>query len=99
MILVKSNGLLSEFDIDGGKPLFVRKRFNNTSTYLGAPVYGDGKIYVPAENGNVVVFASSAEFHEPLAINDMGESVINTIAIADGRIYIRTRNHLYCVEE
>ena len=97
MILVKSNGLLSSFEIERGNPLFVRKRFENTSTYLGAPVYGDGKIYIPAENGKIVVFANTEEFQEPLAINDMGESVINTIAIADGRVYIRSRNHIYCV--
>ena len=98
MILVKSNGLLSAFEINDGKPLFVRKRFNNISTYLGAPVYGDGKVYIPAENGHIVVFAVSDEFQEPLAINDMGESVINAVALADGRIYIRSRNHIYCVE-
>lgn len=99
MILVKSNGFLSAYDVDGGKPLFVRKRFNNTSNYLGAPVYGDGKVYVPAENGKIVVFANSDEFQEPLAVNDMGESVINTVALADGRIYVRTRNHIYCIGE
>ncbi|WP_040592857.1 outer membrane protein assembly factor BamB family protein [Schlesneria paludicola] len=97
MILVKSNGFLSAFETEQGKPLFVRKRFNNTSTYLGAPVYGDGKIYIPAENGKVVVFAAGDDFQEPLAINDMGESVINTVAIADGRIYIRSRNHIFCI--
>ena len=99
MILVKSNGLLSAFNIDEGKPLFVRKRFNNTSTYLGGPVYGDGKIYVPAENGQIVVFANTDDFQEPLAINDMGESVINAVALADGYVYIRSRNHIYCVGE
>lgn len=99
MILVKSNGFVSAFHVDGGKPLFVRKRINNTSTYLGAPVYGDGKIYAPAENGRIVVLKNSDAFEEPLAINDMGESVINTLALADGRIYVRSRNHVYCIGE
>lgn len=99
MILVKSNGFLSAFEIEQGKPLYVRKRFNNTSTYLGAPVYGDGKIYIPAENGKIVVFAAGDDFQEPLAINDMGESVINTVALADGRVYVRSRNHIYSLGE
>jgi hypothetical protein len=32
-----------------------------------------------------------------LAKNDMEESIIGTPAIADGRLYIRTRTKLYCV--
>lgn len=97
MFLVKGKGLLSAYEIEKGKPLYVRKRFNNASTYLGAPVFGDGKIYVPAENGKIVVLSSSGEFQEALAVNDMEESCINAPAIADGRLYIRTRNHLYCI--
>ncbi len=99
MVLVKSNGIVSAYDTDQGKPLYVNKRLDNTSNYLGGPVYGDGKIYAPAENGHVVVLANDTKFTEPLADNDMGESIINALAIADGRIYIRTRNHLYCVGE
>ncbi|MFO0919945.1 MAG: PQQ-binding-like beta-propeller repeat protein [Planctomycetaceae bacterium] len=99
MILIKSNGLVSAYEIGRGEPLFVRKRIDNPSTYLGAPVCGDGKIFCPAENGKVVVLANSATFEDPLAINDMGESVINAPAISDGRIFLRSRNHLYCISE
>lgn len=97
MVLVKSNGFVSAYNIKAGEPLFVRKRIENTSTYLAAPIYGDGKVYAAAENGKIVVLPNGDEFAEPLAINDMGESCINTPAIADGRLFIRTRNHLYCV--
>lgn len=100
MVLVKSNGLVSAYEIGEGKPLWVRKRIDNASTYLAAPVYGDGKVYVAAENGKIVVMvANGAEFQDPLAINDMGESSVGTPAIVDGRLYLRTRNHLYCVED
>lgn len=99
MFLVKGKGLLSAYEIEKGEPLYVRKRFNNASTYLGAPIFGDGKIFVPAENGKIVVLSSSGEFQDALAVNDMGESCINAPAIADGRLFIRTRNHLYCVGE
>ena len=99
MFLVKGKGLLSAYEIEKGEPLYVRKRFNNASTYLGAPIFGDGKIYVPAENGKIVVLSSSGEFQDALAVNDMGESCVNAPAIADGRLFIRTRKHLYCIEE
>jgi len=99
MVLVKSNGIVSAYETEKGEPLYVNKRLNNTSSYLGGPVYGDGKIYAPAENGHIVVLANNAEFEEPLADNDMGEAIINAIAIADGRLFIRTRNKLFCVAE
>ena len=99
MVMVKSNGFVSAYETKQGKPLYVNKRLNNTSNYLGGPVYGDGKIYAPAENGHIVVLANGDEFEEPLAGNDMGEAIINAIAIADGCLFIRTRNHIYCVAE
>jgi len=33
---------------------------------------------------------------EVLAKNDMGDSVVATPAIADGRIFVRTLNTIYC---
>lgn len=99
MVLVKSNGFVSAYEIGKGKPLYVNKRLDNTSSYLGGPVYGDGKVYAPAENGHIVVLANGDEYQEPLADNDMGEAIINAIAIADGSLFIRTRNHVYCVSE
>jgi outer membrane protein assembly factor BamB len=31
-----------------------------------------------------------------LAVNDLGEDVNATPALADGRVYVRTRDSLYC---
>jgi outer membrane protein assembly factor BamB len=33
---------------------------------------------------------------EPVAVNDLGDDIYATPAIADGRIYLRTRSMLYC---
>ena len=99
MFLIKSNGFVSAYETGKGEPLWVRKRIDNASMYLAGPVYGDGKIYSAAENGKIVVLENSGEFKEPLAINDMGESCVGTPAISDGRLYIRTRNKLFCIAE
>lgn len=99
MFLIKSNGLVSAYEMSEGKPLYVRKRVDNASSYLAAPVCGDGKIYIAAENGKILVLKNEADFEEPLAINDMGESCIGTPAIADGRLFLRTRTKLFCVAE
>ena len=73
-------------------------RIGNLGDYYSSPVAGDGKIYVTGENGFITVLAQ-AEKLEVLARNDMGEPCIATPAIADGRLYIRTREKLFCVGE
>ena len=50
----------------------------------------------PGQNGKIAVLALEPKL-KVLARNDMGEDCIGTPAIADGRLYIRTRTKLYCV--
>ena len=73
-------------------------RLNNFGRYFASPVYGDGKIYVAGQNGNVLVLREGTEL-EILARNDLGSGILATPALADGRIYIRARNKLVCAEE
>jgi outer membrane protein assembly factor BamB len=51
---------------------------------------------VTGENGVIVVLADEPEL-KVLAKNDLGETCIATPAIADGRLFIRTRTKLYCI--
>ncbi len=96
LFVVKKGGLSSSFDRVSGETLWQLKRIQNLGDYFGSPVAGDGKIYVPGENGFLVVLAQGPQL-EVLAKNDMGESCLASPAIAEGRIYIRTRHHLYCI--
>jgi outer membrane protein assembly factor BamB len=71
------------------------------STNLGAkfkssPVLIDGKIYAASEEGDVFVFAAAAQFRL-LAKNTVGEAVIASPAVANGRLFIRTANQLVCI--
>ena len=59
---------------------------------------GDNKIYIAGENGTVVVLANSKKM-EVLAKNDMGDAILATPAISDGKIFIRTRSSIICVAE
>jgi outer membrane protein assembly factor BamB len=59
-------------------------------------VYGDGKVYVTGQDGVIVVLKEGPEL-KVLSKNDMQEAVIGTPALADGKIYIRTRTKLYCI--
>jgi outer membrane protein assembly factor BamB len=96
MFLIKEGGITTIFETQGGMPLRGAMRVGAGGTYFASPVMGDGKIYLAGENGTVVVIRNSAGFEE-LAQNDMGESILATPAIADGKLFIRTRMRLFCV--
>ncbi len=97
MFLVKGGGITTVFETKTGKPARKVQRIPNTANYFASPVAGDGKIYVAGENGVVVVLKDTPEY-EVLAENDLGDDILGTPAIADGRLFFRTRSQLICVE-
>jgi outer membrane protein assembly factor BamB len=98
LFLVKRGGLCSSFALDSGAARWETQRLKNLGEYYASPVAGDGKIYVTGENGFVTVLAVGPKL-EILAKNDIGGSCVATPAIADGRLYFRTREKLICVGE
>jgi hypothetical protein len=58
-------------------------------------VAADGKIFIASQAGVVTVLKAGGE-QEILAANELDDECFATPAIADGRIYIRTRSALYC---
>ena len=66
--------------------------------YYASPVAGDGKVYVAADAGVVVVLKAGDRF-EVLAENDLGETIGATPALVGGVVYVRTARHLYAFRE
>jgi outer membrane protein assembly factor BamB len=98
LLLFKSGGFANCFEAKKGEPLWEKQRIGITSQILAQPVYGDGKVYVTGQDGKIAVLALGPKL-KVLARNDMGEDCIATPALADGRLYIRTRTKLFCVGE
>lgn len=98
LFVVKRGGISSCFDIKKGDTLWKMSRIGNLGDYYSSPIAGDGKIYVTGENGFITVLAQGEKL-EVLAKNDMGEPCVATPAIANGRLYIRTREKIFCVGE
>jgi outer membrane protein assembly factor BamB len=65
--------------------------------FYASPVAGDGKIYLPDESGKIYVLTAGPEF-KILAENELGEEILASPAIATGRLFLRTRRRLYCIE-
>lgn len=98
LFVVKKGGICSSFDAATGETHWITRRLQNLGEYFASPVAGDGKIYVSGDNGFVVVLKQGRTL-EILAKNDLGDSLIATPAIADGRIYFRTKEKLLCIAE
>jgi outer membrane protein assembly factor BamB len=94
--VVKSGGVSSCFDASNGATVWERTRLKNFGDYYASPIAGDGKVYIAGRNGFVVVLDDRPEM-TVLAKNDMGGEILATPAIADGRIFIRTRDKVFCV--
>ena len=79
-----------------------QERFSNRRGWEGArepyyssPVAAGGKVYLLSEGCKLTVLNAIAQW-EVLAVNDLEDSCYATPAIADSRLYVRTRSFLYC---
>lgn len=96
LYLVKSGGLSSCYDARDGRTLWERSRIGNFGDYFASPVAAAGKVLMAGRNGFVVVLEDGPEL-KVLGKHDLGEEIIATPAIADGRLFVRTRESLLCV--
>jgi outer membrane protein assembly factor BamB len=94
LYMVRNGGIVSSVDAKTGEPV-KKGRISGRGDYYSSPVVGDDKIYFCSQRGNVCVVSAEKEWEE-LASADFGEDIIPTPAIVDGKIYLRTKNHLYC---
>jgi outer membrane protein assembly factor BamB len=68
-----------------------------SARFFASPVIANGVLYAAREDG--VVFAARVEDKlELLSENPMGERIIGSPAVADGRLLLRGDKHLFCVE-
>lgn len=66
--------------------------------YRASPVYADGKIYCLARDGFATVVKPGPKF-EKLAENKLSDDTSASMAISNGRIYIRGWKNLYAISE
>ena len=66
-------------------------------TYFGSPVWVNGRLFCVSQEGEVVVVAAGGDKFEVLARNALGETCRSTPAVAGGRMYVRTEEHLVSV--
>jgi outer membrane protein assembly factor BamB len=62
--------------------------------YYSSPIAADNKVYIASADGVVVVLDARDEL-KVLSRNKLDGAILATPALTDGKIYVRTENHLY----
>ncbi len=66
--------------------------------YAASPVYADGRLYVCSQEGVTTVLKPGRTF-EVLATNKLANGFMASPAVSGNALYLRTRTHLYRIEE
>ncbi len=68
----------------------------NMGPQYSSPVIAGGLIYMPKDDGVITVIKPGMNF-ESIAKNAIGEKMFASPAISNGKIYLRSFQHLFCI--
>jgi outer membrane protein assembly factor BamB len=94
LFMVNDSGILISFDPSTGEVVKQGRLKGAIDKYFASPIGADGKVIVVSQDGTVSVVDAKGDW-EVQAVNALGDEVFATPAVADGRIYLRTKSTLY----
>ena len=89
-------GYLTCYQAQTGEVVYGRQKLGARNTVTAAPVAGDDRIYLQTEDGECYVVKQGREF-EILAINKLDGVFCASPAVSGGKLFLRSRKHLYCI--
>lgn len=95
IFMIGDTGIASCIDAKSGEVVWQQRIGGE---YSASPVYADGKLWFFSEDGKTTVIKPGRTF-EQVAENRLDEGFLASPAIAGKAFYLRTRTHLYRVEE
>lgn len=97
LYFVKNGGIATCLDAATGELRFEGRTGARGPCYA-SPVAGDGKLYTTSARGQVVVLAAGDEL-KVLSATDLEERIMATPALVNGKVLLRTEEHLYLFGE
>ncbi|MFO0912431.1 MAG: PQQ-binding-like beta-propeller repeat protein [Pirellulales bacterium] len=97
LYLLNDQGRVECLNVKTGETIWELPMERNRNAYSASPVVAGDQIYVTREDGRTFIVSDRGDKGELVASNDLGESVIATPVLLDGRIYLRTMDKLYCL--
>jgi outer membrane protein assembly factor BamB len=95
--LLRPRGNLVCLDPATGSTIWSESLPRGRTSYYASPVIANGLLYAAREDGTVFVARVDDKF-ELVSENPMGEQIVASPALADGRLLLRGEEHLFCVE-
>jgi outer membrane protein assembly factor BamB len=96
LYVLKNQGILTCWDARTGEQLYEQRLAGVKSGFSASPVAADGKLYLPSEDGDVLVVRAGPKF-ELIATNPMGQPLMATPAISGGLLIVRGERDLFAV--
>jgi len=95
LYLIADNGIASGVEAKTGEVVWSGRLEGN---YSASPLWIDGRIYAFNEDGKATVLQGGREF-KVLAENRLEDGFMASPAVAGEALFLRTRTHLYRIEE
>jgi outer membrane protein assembly factor BamB len=97
LYMLTDSGMLSCLDAATGKPFYAQQRLPKPYNFKASPVAVNGRLYLSAENGDVIVVKMGGTF-EVLATNSFPDHMfIASPAVSGGSMYLRSDKSLFCI--
>lgn len=93
-----NNGVMSAYNARTGERVYQQRLAERGGAFTASIVASDGKLYLSSEDGEIFV-VKAGEKHELLAVNAVGEVLMATPAISDGKLIVRGINHVIAIAE
>ncbi len=93
LFTIQDTGIASCLDASTGEVVWQERL---GGSFSASPVSAAGRIYLLDNNGETTILDAGPKFRV-LAKNPLGDQVQSSIAMAQGRLFIRTDKELFCV--
>jgi outer membrane protein assembly factor BamB len=98
--ILNTDGMAECMELKTGKTVWMerlRPRGAKGESWSSMVRSGD-RLYILNQSGDCLVLKAAPKF-ELLATNHLGTELTNSsLAVSDGRLYIRTHSHLWCIK-
>ena len=89
-------GEVACLDVATGNELWRERVEKNRNGFSASPILAGDKLYITREDGTTFVL-DRGESYRVIATNPLDEFTVATPVFVDGKILLRTYDHLYCI--
>ena len=94
--LSTDNGIITCLNAATGQVVYEGGRPPKPTHFMGSAVAFNGLLAMTSEDGDTILLKAGPK-HEIVRVNSVDEPVYSSLALANGRIYIRGDKHLYAI--